>query len=290
MRDIMKSSEVAMSAGATPKQGDHVFNDVAATILHPFETIRSLRSPDVEGSQFLHSYLLHTYSLVKQAVENHDLDTARQLVATVGAEQDALKEVSRLRNQYPALAQVTGDRLRKIHSSNSSQFGAAAQRYEVEFLKAIRESLEVAVAPNQARTRHPRTASPGIAYQQLIDAAYDPAAALIVVTSNMARESTQVQRTFDAVIVALADTLDKPAQWEDPFTSFAENRPTNTGKIIVLIRNVRLHLKYMNTPGFSLERWIAAEIAKTAQLALPRMAAECGAMLHLLHQQLQRMR
>lgn len=218
------------------------------------------------------------------------MDTARQLVATVGAEQDALKEISRLRNQYPALAQVTGDRLRRIHTSNSTQFGAAAKRYGVEFLKAVRESLEVAVAPDHAGPRHPRTASPGIAYQQLIDAAYDPAAALIVVASNVARENIQAQRAFDAVIVSLAGTFDQPAQWDDPFTTFAENRPTNTGKIIVLIRNVRLQLKYMKTPGFSLERWIAAEIAKTAQGGSPRIAAECGAMLHLLHQQLQRMR
>ena len=279
-----------MSAGATPKQGDHVFNAVTEAILHPFETIRSLPSPDVDGGHFLHSYLLHTYSVVKQAVENHELDMARQLVATAGADQDALKELSRLRNQYPAFAQVTSDRLRQIHTSNSTQFGAAAKRYEVEFLKAIMESLQAAVAPDQAGPRHPRTASPGIAYQQLIDAAYDPAAALVVVASNVARESIPGQRAFDAVIVSLAETFDQPARWDDPFTTFAENRPTNTGKIIVLIRNVRLQLKYMKTPGFSLERWIAAEIAKTTQGAPPRIASECGAILHLLHQQLQRMR
>lgn len=55
-----------MSATATPKQGDHVFNAVDTALMRPFETVKSLRSPIIQGQHFVHDYLLQSYSMATQ--------------------------------------------------------------------------------------------------------------------------------------------------------------------------------------------------------------------------------
>jgi hypothetical protein len=82
-----------MSSGTTPKQGDHVFNDLEQAFIRPFETIRALQSPHVFGQNFLYDYLLHPYSLLKQAAETHALAEARTIAASQGAEEDALRSI-----------------------------------------------------------------------------------------------------------------------------------------------------------------------------------------------------
>src|SRR6059058_1268886 len=79
-----------MSASATPKQGDHVFNAVEIAIMRPFESIRALRSALVDGEHFLHDYLLHSYSMARNMADAPVLVAARNLVALAGAEEDSL--------------------------------------------------------------------------------------------------------------------------------------------------------------------------------------------------------
>jgi hypothetical protein len=55
-----------VSATATPKQGDHVFNAVDTALMRPFETVKSLRSPIIQGQHFVHDYLLQSYSMATQ--------------------------------------------------------------------------------------------------------------------------------------------------------------------------------------------------------------------------------
>ena len=37
--------------------------------MRPFETMRSLRSPIIDGQHFVHDYLMHSYSMAKQIAE-----------------------------------------------------------------------------------------------------------------------------------------------------------------------------------------------------------------------------
>src|SRR5438309_2125078 len=157
-----------MSASATPKQGDHVFNAVEIAIMRPFESIRALRSALVDGEHFLHDYLLHSYSMARNMADAPILVAARNLVALAGAEEDSLREISALRSRYPALARVSSQLLREIHLQNSNQFGAASRRFEFEFLREVQQSLETAVAPAAAKPPATLTPSPGIASQQML--------------------------------------------------------------------------------------------------------------------------
>jgi hypothetical protein len=86
-----------MATGATPRQGDHVFNDLSLALLRPFDIIQSLTSAHVDGRHFIHDYLLHAYSLAKTMADAPPLSQARTLAAFAGDEQNALREIAALR-------------------------------------------------------------------------------------------------------------------------------------------------------------------------------------------------
>lgn len=283
-----------MSASATPKQGDHVFNAVETAILRPFDTIRSLRSAHIDGQHFLQDYLLNSYSLVRMQAEAPVLIAAREFVASAGAEEEALRELKSLSMRHPALMRVTPSVLREIHTQNSVKFGNAAERFEIEVLRAVQHSLEAAVAPRGAPP--PRTGaspSPGIAYQQMLDAAYDPAAALVVITNSMSRENPPLQGAFQPLIFRIAESLETPGMWKEPYANSDKERlspagKTVTGNTITGIRDVFMKLDYLKGPSMAFAAWIRDEIARNARS--PGAGAGYGAMLHLLHGQLQRTR
>lgn len=277
-----------MSASAIPKQGDHVFNAVDTALIRPFETLRSLRSPLIEGQHFVPDYLLHSYSMAKQIAELPILAAGRKLVASAGAEDDALRELLELRSRYPALARINSAVLRDVHKRNSDRFGSAAARYEFEVLSAIQLALETAVAPPTAPPRRAGTpANPGIAFQQMLDAAYDPAAALVVITNSASRETTAVQGTYHPVIAGLADTLERPLMWRDPFATFREERPTATGRMIMTIRDVLMRMDLLKAQSVTFGNWLRGEIAQKRRP--PQTDAVFGSMLHLIHARLQQM-
>ncbi|MBI4909056.1 MAG: hypothetical protein HY820_35875 [Acidobacteria bacterium] len=144
----------------TPKQGDHVFNAIETAILGPVETIRGLRSAIVDGQHFLHDYLLISYSLARRIADSPALVAARKYVASGGAEEDAVREIAALRTRRPKLARITPALLRDMHQRNATQFGAAAERFELEALSTVIQALEAAIAPRTGGAA--RTASPGI--------------------------------------------------------------------------------------------------------------------------------
>jgi hypothetical protein len=275
-----------MSASATPKQGDHVFNAVETAILAPFETIRSLRSGVADGQHFLHDYLLHAYSIAKNIGDAFKELAARGLSASGGAEQDALREIAKLSAQYPALRRVNAQGLRDIHLQNASRFGTAARRFEVELLKTVQQALESAVAPGATRAAA-QTAVPGIACQQMLAAAYDPGSALIVVVDRMSGESLPAQSAFHPVILGIAQTLDRPAMWRSPFDAFRESRPTATGIVIRKIRDVLARVEGFKAQTSVFAALVKNEIAQKAHS--PGSGETFGAMLHLLHARLTQM-
>jgi hypothetical protein len=276
-----------MSASAAPKQGDHVFNAVDAAVLRPYETMFSLRTALVDGQQFVHDYLLHSYSLARDIARNQVFVAARKYVATAGSEQEALRELSRLASRHPALRNITPSLLRDVHTRNAERFGAAAAEYEIEVLLAVRQALERAVAPAGVRPAARSTRGPGLAFQHLLDTAYDPAAALSVITSSMAAEQPGIQSNYHSVIISVAETLNRPGAWKEPYASFRENRRTNTGETITNIGNALLRMDGLKAQSLVLTKWISDEIAQKART--PGADAIFGSMIHLLHTRLQQM-
>ena len=63
----------------------------------PFETVRSFWSPIIEVQHFLPGYRLHSYSMARQIAEVPTLAAGRKLLASAGAEEDASRELLRLR-------------------------------------------------------------------------------------------------------------------------------------------------------------------------------------------------
>jgi hypothetical protein len=88
---------------------------------------------------------------------------ARKFVATANAEENALRELTKMRPRYPSLARITAPMMRGIHLRNSDQFGTAADRYERELLTLVRQSLEAALVSTD---RKPSTAGAPVATKE----------------------------------------------------------------------------------------------------------------------------
>lgn len=275
-----------MAAGTTPKQGDHVFNAVDDAIMHPYDTVASLRSELVDGQQFIHEYLLHSYSFAHDLSRNPLWSSARRYVSMPGAEQETLRELKNLSSRNPALARITPVLLRNIHNRNSDRFGAAAAEFEMEVLRVIREALEKAVALAGAPRDVRPTRGPGLAFQHMLDTSYDPAAALSVITRSMTTEQPGIQSNFHPVIFGIAETLDRPGMWKEPYLGFREMRSTGTGEAVKDIGSLLLRLDGMKAQSLLLAKWIADEIEQKKRTA--GAEAVYGSMLHLLHARLEK--
>jgi len=270
---------------ATPKQGDHVFNDVATAILSPFETISSFYLSRGSGRDFIARYLLHTHNLAKELADRQVLRTMRRFSASEGAQDDALRELGKLAGRNPRLASVNPGLLNSIHTRNSNAFGAAVMRYELTLLGELRHALEAAVAGG--RSTQPRNS--GMAFQQMLDAAYDPAAALVVVTLSMFHETTHLQANFIPTIVALVDSFERPGLWKEPYRNYHGSTDTTTGAMIQEIGVAQLALDSLKSPGSLFTSNLPDEIAAGPRFMPQQTSVEYGEMLHKLHQYLQRM-
>lgn len=271
-----------------PRQGDHVFNSLETAVMRPFDVIASLQSPHVSGQYFIYDYLLHSYSLAKQTAESPALTAARRFAATASGHESAQRLLASLRSRYPSLTRVSGAMLQTIHTQNAEQFGAAVTRFELEFLTALYQALEKTMAANGPKA--PGFApNPGIAYQQMLDSAYDPAAALAVIASSAAREDPAVQGQFHGVVVAIADTLDRPGMWKDPYLNYRGGAASATGGAVQAIGDALLQLDSLKAPGVTFTVWARDEIANHARASSPKTESDFGAMLSLLYRHLQQM-
>ncbi len=274
-----------MASFSAPKQGDHVFNDVATAILSPFEIIGSANLSRGTGRDFIQRYLLHTHNLAKELADRAVLRTMRRFSASEGGQDDALRELGKLAGRYPRLASLNPGVLHGIHVKNSTAFGAATRRYEVALLTELRQSIEATLAGR--RSTSPRNS--GIAFQQMLDAAYDPAAALVAITLSMYNETTQLQGAFLPVILDLVEALDRPGLWKEPYKNFRESKTTATGALIHEIGLAQLNLDSMKAPGSLFTSNLSDEIAAGPRFQPQQTQSEYGEMLHKLHQHLQRL-
>jgi hypothetical protein len=267
-----------MASPAVPRQGDHVFNAIAAALMRPFDTIGSFRSILIDGRHFVHDYLLRCYSFTREIAESRVIEESRRHAASAGAEEDALRELAKLRGRFPALARINAARLREVHDANAKEFGAAAERFEAGILESVLLVLQNVAAEAPAGHRAP---VPGIAYQQMLSAAYDPAAALIVITNRASRETLGHQAAFYPAIASIADTLDRPGMWRDPYDKFREERQTATGAVIGDIRTTLLGLDGLKGRSILFGDYIREEITQKSSWAHAQPVY--GSMLHMLH-------
>lgn len=279
-----------MGGSHTPKQGDHVFNAVNDVLMLPFESLSGLQvPPPADGSRFVQIYLLHSADRIRRIADNEGLSAARKLSASQGAEEDALRVLAGLSDRRPALRRVNPGLLRKVHLENASQFGSAALRYELEVLGAVRSSIEGllggAAAPAGLGTKA------GLAFQELLNHAYDPGSALVMIAKTMQNENPGVQGTFLGLIESIADKLERPAMWRDPFIAFSEanTRQSETARIVEIIAEGLRQLQYLKVPGFSLDSSIREEIKQIAR-GLPLPPNEASALLYGLQNRIQTLR
>jgi hypothetical protein len=278
-----------MPTSHEPLQGDHVINDVRTAVLRPFEIIRSLHSADVDGQHFLHDHLVSTYSFLRGAVESHD--AARAFVATGGME-STLRALSELRPRFPRAAAVTAAQLRALHDQNSSEFGTAASRFEIAILDTVQDCLEGLVSARRSGTPARFGMAPGIVYQQMFDAAYDPAAALRVVADSRGRESASSRGVIDQWMGRVVDTLDTPPRWREPYQAlptYAKDSGPSAGpeRTIHEIGLALLRMESAKTRGLSLTTTLRNELLSNHRTMSPPLERQFGAMLSLIHGRLQ---
>lgn len=121
----------------------------------------------------------------------------------------------------------------------------------------------------------------------MLNAAYDPAAALVVVTASMARENPSIQALFHKTIVGIAETLDRPAMWKDAFTAFREDRVSATGNLVGGIRDVLGQMDVLKAQSLPFAALISDEIGRKTRP--PHTDSVFGGMLHLIYARLQQM-
>ena len=273
-----------MATSHAPKQGDHVFNDLREVLLRPFQSISALRSPPADGMRFIQLYLLHTADRVRRAANNEGLQTARKLSASQGAEEDAIKLLTALGDRRPALRRLNPGLLRKVHLENASQFGESARRYELEVLRVVQNAIELMVSASAPTS----TTKAGIMFQQVLDHAYDPASALVMIAKSASNENPAIQGTFLNLIESIADKLERPAMWQDPFLAFAQanHQQSETAMVVQIIADGLRQLYYLKVPGFSLDTVLRDEIKQNAR-AVPLPPGDASALLFGLHNRIQ---
>jgi hypothetical protein len=103
----------------------------------------------------------------------------------------------------------------------------------------------------------------------------------------MSGEAAPAQSVFHAVIVGMAQTLDRPAMWKSPFEAFRESRTTATGAAIGKIREVLGRIEAFKAQSSVFAALVKNEIAQKRRS--PGADETFSAMLHLLHARLQQM-
>jgi hypothetical protein len=229
--------------GSGTKQGDHVFNDLQTAIERPIHSIRSATNAGVDGHHFLIDYLPHGADLARRILRDPIWLAVRQYVAAPGQEQDGLNRLNRVATNRGFVARVTYQKLVHAHLENAERFGQAANRFEFEFLSAMVHALTVAIkrpdSSNNSNLIFNERASPIIAFQSMVNAAFDPAAAMIVLIDRADKENALGQGSILNLIEAIWGTIDpnRPALWADAWNQFRETRPQPVVKLVNDVRS-----------------------------------------------------
>lgn len=263
-----------MSDNSTPKQGDHVFNDLSTAIVRPFETIKSLP----EGRMFIFEHLVKFDDSMRELSERADLQESRKFTAMDGDEQDAFQ---RPPAQFQSLSRTE---LQTLHNANAAAFGEAASRYELATLEVVYSLVEQAIAPGT-----PQLPNCGNAFQQMFQSAYDPAAALVLILSRTKREAPPKQTPCYNVAFQVMQSLQRPANWGLPYANPTDTS-TATGRMIDGIGSSMRKLESMRMLGMSMTERMRIEMSPYLRETASKRSGELSRTLHALHGRIQKLR
>jgi hypothetical protein len=281
-----------MGGSHTPKQGDHVFNAFGEVLWRPFESLTALNSPPADGARFIQFYLLGCADRIQHLGAVEALTTARRLTVSQGDEEDALRALAGFSDRRPVLRRVNPAMLRKIHLENARDFGEAARYYELEVLRAVQSAIEgLVVASTQGAAQVDSDTKAGIAFQRVLNHAYDPGSALVIIAKSVQNENPAAQGAFLGLIESIADKLERPAMWRDPFDAFPESNAlrSETGRIVRTISEGLRQLFYSKVPGLSLDVALRQEIKQSAR-GMALQGSEASALLFGLQNRIQKLR
>lgn len=258
----------------TPKQGDHVFNDLSTAIVRPFETIKSLP----EGRMFVFEHLVKFDDSMRELSERPDLQESRKYSAMDGDEQDAFQ---RPPAQFQSLSRVE---LQALHDANAAAFGAAAARYELATLEVVYSLVEQAISPGNASLPNC-----GNAFQQMFQSSYDPASALVLILARTKREAVPKQSPCYNVAFQVMQSLQRPANWSAPYAN-AVDTSSATGKLIDGIGSSMRKLESMRMLGMSMTERMRIEMSPYLKESAAKRGGELSRTLHALHGKIQKLR
>ena len=243
--------------GSGTKQGDHVFNDLQTAIERPIDSIRSATNAGLDGRHFLIDYLPHGTDLARRILRDPIWSAVRQYVATPGQEQDALNRLHRVATNRGFVARVTYQKVVQAHLQNAERFGQAASRFEFEFLSAMVHALTVAIkrpdSSNNSNLIFSDHATPVIAFQSMVNAAFDPAAAMVVLMDRADKENALGQGSVLNLLEAIWGTIDpnRPAMWADAWNQFRDTKPQPVVRLVNDIRAALNGLSALKVAGQS---------------------------------------
>jgi hypothetical protein len=78
--------------------------------------------------------------------------------------------------------------------------------------------------------------------------------------------------------------------WKDAYLEFRENAQTSSGNAILSLRDSLFQVQALKGRGMGLSVLVKSEITKGVDHTSPQVQQEFGALLHLVHRQLQQIR
>lgn len=224
---------MAILGGSTPKQGDHVFNDLESGILRPFRVVSSIGCGNAPGHPALSDYMHVGIDDAKRLFRRAAYTDARRLVSHPSVEADILKVLNPRRRQY-GRAELTLQKLRDTHHRNASQFGSRLQEYTEAAIDCFLAVLTAAIdkkthTPGISAVKSTTVSLRGCA---LVHASFDPATALVLLVSTGYAEK---QQALDKVLVLadkLADSIvhERPMEWSPVVRQHGLDQTTGAGR------------------------------------------------------------
>lgn len=273
------------------KQGDHVFNDLEGAILAPFETLAQLRSEELQGEDFVNDYLLHAKTLAKNLAEDEFWLATRSIVATSHDEDDVIKELRKLQLQFPSIPVINNEVMNSTHLANAREFGEASEEYERDFLIAMREML-TAVATDAPSDLTP-VLTAHIAFQKIVNTAYDPAAAMVAIAKQAMLEDLLDEPATLDLIAALGQIIVRPNphQWHAPYEVYRLHKTSHTQKLAQSIHQTLQRRDLLSMHGQNLLRVVRSEMTEkdVVGISAEDRKKQYGYMLHLVNQRIMQM-
>ncbi|MDZ7638960.1 MAG: hypothetical protein U5J83_12060 [Bryobacterales bacterium] len=233
---------MASPEGQLPRQGDHVFNDLATVVTRPFDLVSSL-GENVNPSRFtLRDFMPVALSEIGRMWSDPRYVQGRTLTSNPLSEPLVLRILEGAAPRHPAFQRISAKVMKQSHARNSTAFGIAGHKFALEVLATMLNALTLAVErpgsvipTNLLRGSGARIPSwPLIATQSLVKTSFDPAAALVHVLHTAHLEGTGVMGSALPFAATIAETVEpwRPEQWVEVFQNRRIPSTSNAGRSV----------------------------------------------------------